>query len=407
MLETAHSAIKNAGNKLGHTPQQTENLLKVDAAHEFDITLKNGKSFKGFRMQHSNARGPYKGGIRFHQEVDFDEVRALATLMSLKTALVDVPLGGGKGGIEVNPKELSVEELEELARGYVQQLAPHIGPYKDVPAPDVNTTPQIMDWMVDEYSKITGDTTKASFTGKSLGKGGSEGRTAATGRGGLFTLEKLLELQGKINDPQTFAVQGYGNVGAFFAELVLERFPNWKLVAVSDSSGGLVSQEGLNAADLSEYKKKRGRFSDFQAEGVEHIASGEIVSTDCSILVLAALGGVVTDQNDKEVKANLLVEMANGPVDGDSQEHLADRGVLVVPDILANAGGVVVSYLEWLQNLDGESWSEEIVNEKLEVYMKAATEAVYGRMKSEQVGLREAAFIIAVERLAAAQAANK
>ena len=403
MLKTAHSAIKKAALSLDLSIQQLETLIKVEASHEFDIVLNNGKTYKGFRTQHSSLRGPYKGGIRFHPQVDFEEVRALATLMSLKTALVDVPLGGGKGGVVVNPKELSIEELEELSRVYVQKLAEKIGPNKDIPAPDVNTNAQIMDWMVDEYSNLTGDITKASFTGKSIANGGSLGRESATGQGGLYVLETLIEYLDKSKEDYTYAVQGFGNVGSFFAELVQDRFPDWKLTTVSDSSGGLYDAKGLDATVLAEFKKLKGRFIDFQADGVSHILPDDLVSGDASILVLAALDGVVNASNASIVQAEIVMELANGPVDSVAQMELAGRGVVVVPDILANAGGVIVSYLEWLQNMQNESWSLEDVNKKLYDYMRRATLDVLDKSEKEAVDLKDAAFLIAVERLVAAQ----
>jgi glutamate dehydrogenase/leucine dehydrogenase len=399
MLKTAHSAIKKAALNLDLTIDQLEKLIEVEAAHEFDIILENGKSYKGFRMQHSSTRGPYKGGIRFHEEVDFDEVRALATLMSLKTALLDLPLGGGKGGVIVNPKELSLDEIEELSRAYVQKLSEHIGPTKDIPAPDVNTNSQIMDWMVDEYSKITGDTTKASFTGKSIENGGSLGRESATGQGGLYVLETVIESLGRQTEDFTYAVQGFGNVGAFFAELIQDRFPNWKLVCVSDSSGGIVSKNGFDAHKLAKYKSEGGRFADYDSEDVTHINADEIISIDASILVLAALGGVVKSDNSSLVRAEIVVELSNGPVDSEAQIELTSRGVVVIPDILANAGGVVVSYLEWLQNMQNEHWSLKIVNGKLENYMKKATKDVLNVAEKEMMALKDAAFLVAVERL--------
>lgn len=399
MLKTAHSAIKKAALNLDLTIEQLEKLIEVEAAHEFDIVLENGKSYKGFRMQHSSIRGPYKGGIRFHEEVDFDEVRALATLMSLKTALIDLPLGGGKGGVIVNPKDLTLKEVEELSRVYVQKLAEHIGPTKDIPAPDVNTNAQIMDWMVDEYSKITGDTTKASFTGKSIENGGSLGRDSATGQGGLYVLETVIDSMKRGNEDFTYAVQGFGNVGAFFAELIQDRFPKWKLVSVSDSSGGLLCPEGLDAHELAEFKKDGGKFSDYKADGITKINSEEIISADASILVLAALGGVVNVENSSSVRAEILMELSNGPVDSEAQLELAGRGVVVIPDILANAGGVVVSYFEWMQNMQNEHWSLAIVNGKLEDYMKKATQDVLKRAETEMLNLKDAAFLVAVERL--------
>ncbi len=399
MLKTAHNAIKKAAAKLNLSAEEVEKLLELDAAHEFNIVLKNGKSFKGYRMQHDNSRGPYKGGIRFHHEVDFDEVKALATLMSLKTALVNIPLGGGKGGIVVNPKELSEEELEELSRGYVQHLQPHIGPRKDVPAPDVNTNPKIIDWMVDEYAKITGDTSNATFTGKSIQHGGSLGRDSATGRGGLFTIEAILRLMGKEDQDFKYAVQGFGNVGAFFAELVQERFPKWKLVAATDSSGGVYNPAGLDAKKLSEYKSNKNRFSDYQADGVEHISGDDVLKLDLSLLTFAALGGVVNVDNQSGIKAEMILEMANGPVSGDAAELLEKRGVKIIPDILANAGGVVVSYFEWMQNLNGEKWSLDRVNTELKTSMVEATENVFNKSKIENISFKEAAILIAVARL--------
>jgi glutamate dehydrogenase/leucine dehydrogenase len=402
MLTTAHNTIKKAALNLDVSIEKLEKLIEIEAAHEFEIVLKNGKKFKGFRMQHSSIRGPYKGGIRFHPEVDFDEVRALATLMSLKTALVDVPLGGGKGGVVVDPKELSVEELEELSRGYVQNLVKHIGPHTDIPAPDVNTNAQIMDWMVHEYSLLTGDTTKASFTGKSIENGGSLGRDSATGRGGLYVLESLLASKDRLADEFTYAVQGFGNVGSYFAELIKEAFPNWKLVAVTDSSGGIYDKNGLDANELVSFKKNKGRFADYNSNSVEHFTEDKIVAIDANILVLAALGSVVTVENQSSVQAEYIIEMANGPVDSESQLMLSDRGVIVVPDILANAGGVVVSYLEWLQNMQNEHWTLEQVNTKLEKYMKDATEAVLDCSEKQMLDMKDAAFLIAVERLTSA-----
>ncbi len=405
MLKTAQKAITKAANKLNLSDNDVEELLSVDAAHEFELTLKNGKTYKAFRMQHNKDRGPYKGGIRFHPEVDFEEVRALATLMSLKTALVDIPFGGGKGGVVVDPRKISIEELEELSREYVKQLAPHIGPQKDVPAPDVNTNPQIIDWMVDEYAKITGDTTNATFTGKSLENGGSKGRNAATGRGGLYVLETYLELHGDDSHDFTYAIQGYGNVGGFFADLMEQRFPEWKLVSVTDSSGGLYCPEGLSAKKLTEFKKGRGRFVDYKQEGVENTSSEAILSSDVSLLVFAALGGVVNTQNESSVKAPMILEMANGPIESDAMDALHERGIVVIPDILANAGGVTVSYFEWKQNLAGESWSEDEVNNKLRDCLSIATKNVYKRSQDENIGLKEAAILIAVERLVAAKTA--
>ena len=264
MLQTTHKLIQDIGTKIGLTEGDIDKLIAIDKEHVFDIELKSGKSFKGYRVQHNNQRGPYKGGIRFHPEVDLDEVRALATLMSFKTAAVGLPLGGGKGGVAVNPRELSDEELEELSRKYAAYLEPHIGPDQDVPAPDVNTDGRVIDWMVDEYERLTGDTTKASFTGKKIENGGSEGREAATGHGGVIVLHELLKHLGKSDHDITVAVQGFGNVGSFFGTISEDEEPHWKLVAASDSGAAIVDTDGLRAKQLAEFKKQRGRFEDYE-----------------------------------------------------------------------------------------------------------------------------------------------
>ena len=400
MLKTAHQHIRNTGKKLGLTQKQVGKLLAVEAEHEFEISLKNGKKFKAFRMQHSSARGPYKGGIRFHEHVNHDEVQALATLMSFKTAAVNIPLGGGKGGVVVDPKTLNSEELEELARGYVRYLEKHIGPHKDVPAPDVNSNPQIIDWMVDEYAKLTGDKTRATFTGKSIEHGGSEGRDAATGRGGVIVLDTLQKLDG-LNKEITFAVQGFGNVGAFFAEVAEKEHKNWKLVSATDSSGGVYDAEGLSANKLAEWKSDKKHLNDY-SQGAK-ITNEELLKLDVDVLILAALGGVIDESNQSTVKAKYILELANGPVDSSAEKGLESRGIVVVPDILANAGGVIVSYLEWLQNLDDEHWTLQVVNKKLEEYLVPAVSEIAKRAKKDKSTLKESAFAVATERLVSAQ----
>lgn len=399
MLETAHSLIWRAGKKLGLSDQEIEELIKVDAEHKFEIELGSGKKFQAYRIQHKNMLGPYKGGIRFHPRVDLDEVRALATLMSLKTAAVGLPLGGGKGGVAVNPKELTKEELEELSRKYVRHLHPHIGPDKDVPAPDVNTNPAIIDWMVDEYEKLSGDKTKASFTGKSIKSGGSLGRDAATGRGGVIALAELLKHLGKTDEKLTYAIQGYGNVGAYFAQVAQETQPNWRLIAASDSSATIINRNGLDAKKLAGFKEAGQRFTDYKE--VETLPVETIVESETDVLVLAALEDAVTEKNMKSVKAKYVVELANGPINGSAQNYLTAHAILILPDIIANSGGVVVSYLEWLQNKNKEHWSEARVNQELEKYLKTAVDRVYKTSLSEDVSLKEAAFMLALERLTA------
>jgi glutamate dehydrogenase len=396
MLDTAQKLIRDAGRKLGLSDEQIDELIKTDAEHNFEIELSDGSKHQAYRVQHSNKRGPYKGGIRFHPQVNYDEVRALATLMSFKTAVAGIPMGGGKGGVSVNPKELSKEALEELSRGYVRGLHQHIGPDKDVPAPDVNTNAQIIDWMSDEYQKLSGDTTKASFTGKSLENGGSLGRDAATGRGGVIVLREILNKL-SISEPITYAVQGWGNVGSFFTLIAEQERPSWRLVAATDSSGGAHETNGLSAKDLDKFKKAGNKLSEF--DSAKKISNEELIGLDADVLVLAALEDAITEENTDQVKAKIVVELANGPVTYDAYKILDDKKIQVVPDILANSGGVIVSYLEWLQNKNGEHWPEDKVNRELENYLVKATDKVIERMQKDDMTLKEAAFAEAIKKL--------
>ena len=400
MLETTHATIRRAGKKLGLDEATIEEILQTNAEHVFDIELSDGRNFKAYRVQHNNKRGPYKGGIRFHPEVNIDEVRALATLMSFKTAAVGLPLGGGKGGISVNPRELSRKQLEELSRKYVQHLHPHIGPDQDVPAPDVNTDPSIIDWMVDEYEKITGDRSGASFTGKSLERGGSKGRDSATGRGGVIVLAEILKHFNE-SDELTYSVQGYGNVGSFFATTAAEMHPGWKLVAASDSAATLYNPSGLDAKELADYKAAGKSFKDYVSDEVKVLGGDEIIGLDVDVLVLAALGDAVDNHNVADVKAKYVVEMANGPVSDNAFPDLEKSKRIVVPDILANAGGVIVSYLEWQQNRQQVNWPLDEVNDKLAEYLQQATKEILGIMDEQSVSLKEAAIMKGLQELSA------
>lgn len=399
MLKTTHAAIKKAAEKMGLNSREIDGLIKIDKEHIFDIRLDSGETVKAYRVQHSNRRGPYKGGIRFHPEVDLDEVRALATLMSFKTAAVGLPLGGAKGGVAVDPRSLGKNEIEQISRKYVAQLHPHIGPDKDIPAPDVNTNPAIIDWMVDEYERITGDESRASFTGKSIARGGSLGRDAATGRGGMIALKTLLKLMGKEDEPLTYAVQGYGNVGSFFAEIAQQEQPNWKLIAAGDSKAVLSSSDGLDAGKLKEFKESGASFIDYSGDGTSHITNEDLIALDVDVLALAALGDAVNKANAKTLRAKYVVELANGPVSEEAFEVLDKKGVQVLPDIVANAGGVIVSYLEWLQNKNEERWTEDEVNKKLEQYMTEAVKKIYQTAKAKNVSLKDAAFMNAIAAL--------
>lgn len=404
MLETAQAIIERVGKKLGLSHEEITYLLKTDKEHVFYITLDNGSTHKAYRVQHNNVLGPYKGGVRFHPEVDLDEVRALATLMSFKTAAVGLPLGGGKGGVAVDPRALSPADVEELARKYAAYLTPHIGPDQDVPAPDVNTNATIIDWMVDEYERLTGDTTKASFTGKSIGKGGSLGREAATGRGGVIVLRELLQLLDRADGEITVGVQGFGNVGSYFGTIAEQEHPNWKLTAATDSSGGPSDPAGLSAKEIDAFKNQQGRLNTYPDRAI--ITNDELISSDVDVLVLAALGDVVTEANMKDVRAKIILELANGPVNDVAYEYLTEQGVLVVPDIIANAGGVVVSYLEWLQNKAGEQWTEEIVNQKLDEYLVSSTEEMYAYSTEQNASLKESAFALAIRRILEGKSGN-
>jgi glutamate dehydrogenase/leucine dehydrogenase len=398
MLDTAKKLIRDTGKKLGLTNEQIEDLIKIDAEHNFEIELSDGSKHQAYRVQHNNKLGPYKGGIRFHPQVDYDEVRALATLMSFKTSAAGIPMGGGKGGINVDPKQFSKQALEELSRKYVRGLYQHIGPDKDVPAPDVNTNAQIIDWMTDEYENLSGDTSKASFTGKSLKNGGSLGRDAATGRGGVIVLREILNKL-SISKPISYAVQGWGNVGSFFTLVAETEHPNWKLVAATDSSGGVYDTDGFSAKELDKYKKNGGKLADYKAGKM--ITNDDLISLEADVLVLAALENAVDSKNAGQVKAKIALELANGPVSYDAYKELSARAVIVVPDILANSGGVIVSYLEWVQNKKNQHWSEDKVNQELESYLVNASDKIYARMQKDKLTLKEAAFAEAITRLIA------
>ncbi len=399
MLKTAQDLIRRAGERLGLTPGDIEYLLKTEAEHEFEIELTDGKRFKAFRTQHNSVLGPYKGGIRFHPEVGAEEVRALATLMSIKTAAVGLPLGGGKGGVAVNPREISREELEELSRKYVAGLIEHIGPDKDIPAPDVNTDSRVIDWMVAEYEKLTGDKTKASFTGKSIENGGSLGREAATGHGGVIVLREVLEELGDSAQPITMAIQGFGNVGSYFGEIAEKDHPNWRLVAATDSSGGVYSPNGLDAKETDKFKRENGRLAEYKIAGARTITNDELINTEVDVLVLAALGDVITEHNMDTVRARYILELANGPISEKAYDYLIQKGIIIIPDVLANAGGVVVSYLEWLQNKAGEHWPEARITQELEQYLTAATRHIFKRAVQDKISPTEAAISIAIERI--------
>lgn len=398
MLETAQTAIREAATRLGYDDKVIAALLEAEAEHIFEIEVK-GKKYPAFRVQHNSKLGPYKGGIRFHPHVTLDEVRALATLMSFKTAAVGLPLGGGKGGVAVDPRSLSGEEVQALARRYARHLAPHIGSTKDIPAPDVNTNAEIIDWMTDEYEKVIGKPDKGSFTGKSMDNGGSEGREAATGRGGVIALLEYLKHTGRLGQPLTVALQGFGNVGYFFAK-TLKEYPNLKLIAVSNSKHTWVQTSGIDvqkAVHVPSGVPRPEALHDLRP--VTPQPSDLITSIKADILILAALEDAITDANADMIRAGIIVELANGPITTAAEKRLSRKGAVILPDVIANAGGVIVSYLEWKQNNTAEHWSEAEVNAELTKILTRATQAMLERAETRQLSLKQAAFDLAVERL--------
>lgn len=354
-------------------------------------------SFIGFRVQHDNARGPMKGGIRYHPEVDPDEVNALAQLMTWKTAVANIPYGGAKGGIGCNPSDLSASELERLTRVFTQRIHDLIGIHTDVPAPDMGTNSQTMAWILDEYSKFHGHS-PAVVTGKPIDLGGSLGRDAATGRGVLFATEALLNEYGKSISGQRFVIQGFGNVGSWAARLISEL--GGKVVAVSDISGAIANKNGLDIDSLLKHVKENRGVKGFQ--DADAIDSNSILVEDCDVLIPAALGGVINRENANEIKAKFIVEAANHPTDPEADEILKKKGVVILPDIYANSGGVTVSYFEWVQNIQGFMWDEERVNNELKTYMTKGLKNVKEMCKTHNCDLRMGAFTLGVNRVARA-----
>ena len=356
------------------------------------------KVFEGYRVEYNNALGPYKGGIRYHLETDTNEVKALAFWMTIKCAVVDIPMGGGKGGITVDPKKLSKRELESLSRGWVRGLSDILGPHKDVPAPDVNTTSEIMAWMSDEYKKITANKniseTGATFTGKPIENGGSEGRGAATGLGGFYAFDYFRKAL-KLPEVCKVIIQGFGNVGSNAARVFAKN--GHQIVALSDSKSGIYNQNGLDLQKVEIHKKNTGGLKDFP--GATNITNGELLELPCDLLIPSALENVLTSENANKVKAKAIMELANGPTTPEADEILSKRNIPVIPDVLANAGGVTVSYFEWEQNLKSEHWTENEVFEKLKLKMDIAAAQVFEKAKKLNTPLRMGAFVLALERI--------
>lgn len=400
-FESAKQQLQSAATLAGLDKNKVARLMNVERYLEVNIPVAKDDGseviFIGYRSQHNNARGPYKGGIRYHQDVNLDEVRALSFWMTFKNAVIDVPFGGGKGGVVVDPHQLSETELENLSRGYMRMLYRDFGPELDVPAPDVNTTPKIMAWMRDEYEKLTGTSAPGIITGKPVEQGGSEGRTEATGYGGGYILEEMLT-SGMIGaNDKTIALQGYGNVGTYFAKLAVDL--GFKVVAISDSTGGLYNPDGIDLVALDAHKASAGVLKGFT--GAEVISNSELLELDVAILVPAALENVLTADNASNVKAKVIIELANGPTTPEADVIFAQKGVLVVPDILANSGGVCVSYYEWYQNMHNEQWSKEDVLAKLKAQIVKAFNEVKSVAGQYQTTLRTSAYVVAAQRIIA------
>jgi glutamate dehydrogenase/leucine dehydrogenase len=356
--------------------------------------------FTGYRVQHSSARGPCKGGIRYHPDVDLNEVRALAALMTWKCAVVDIPYGGAKGGVHCDPAGMSENELCRMTRRYAAMIMPIIGSKRDIPAPDVNTNPQVMAWIADTASMLQGKTTMDIVTGKPIPLGGSLGRKEATGRGVALATRELLRRRGLQLEETTVAVQGYGNVGMFAATIL--NLMGCRIIAVSDISGGLYHPHGLNVTSINQHVAAHpsGLLEGYDGSGVEKISNAELLTTDVDVLIPAALEHVIHVGNASRVQAKMIVEGANGPTTPEADEILVDRGITVVPDILANAGGVIVSYFEWVQDLQFFFWEEKEVNRNLERLMVGSFENVWQFSQEQNVSMRLGAYMLAVEKVA-------
>ncbi|ALS25673.1 glutamate dehydrogenase [Paenibacillus sp. 32O-W] len=404
--EIAQRQIEEAASHLQLPAHVVEFLKKPKRvlSVNFPVKMDDGtvRVFEGFRSQHNDALGPNKGGIRFHPDVTMDEVKALSMWMSFKCGVVGLPYGGGKGGVICDPRKLSKGELERVSRGFMEAIAEIVGPEKDIPAPDVYTTPEIMGWMMDTYSRLRGAFTPGVITGKPLIVGGSKGRNEATARGCVFTIEEAMRQLGKPMQGATVAIQGYGNAGRIAAKLLSEQ--GCTIVAVSDSGGAIYLPEGLPVDEIGRLKDEKGSVRYYEAANA--ITNEELLELEVDILIPAALENVITAANASRIKAKIVAEAANGPTTPEADKVLFEKGIVVIPDILANAGGVTVSYFEWVQNLANFYWSEEEVNSKLKVKMTESYGVVSELASKHNVPLRTAAYMVSIQRIAEAMKAR-
>lgn len=388
--------IYKIGKILKLTEKEIEEFLEPKRIFKFKIPvlMDNGKKmvFIGFRCQHDDTLGPFKGGIRFDENVNENEIKILAILMTLKCSLVGLPYGGAKGGVRVNPKVLSKRELEELSRQYVREIYQFIGEDMDIPAPDLNTNPQIMAWMVDEYSKIVKKFSPGAFTGKPEELWGLEGRNEATGYGGVVVLEKLREKIGFEPQKTTMAIQGFGNVGFHFAKFAFKN--HYKIVALSEKEGGIFSDQGFDPEKVLEDKLKFGKLS-----GKKEISNKELLEMNVDILVPAAVENVITKENAENIKAKYIISMANAPITDKAEEILTQKGKIIIPDILANSGGVIASYFEWRQAKEGRIWEKSEVLKGIEKILSETFEKVWDISLKEKITISEAAYLLALKRI--------
>ena len=401
--DNVQAVVKNAAAILGYSHDDYEAVLYPERELKVSIPVRMDDGsvhcFEGYRVQHSTSRGPAKGGIRYHQNVNIDEVKALAAWMTFKCAVVNIPYGGGKGGIICDPSKLSENELRNLTRRFTAMIAPIIGPDQDIPAPDVGTNAGVMGWIMDTYSMLKGHCVPGVVTGKPLELGGALGRHEATGRGVMLTTLNILNALDIPVEGSTAVIQGMGNVGSISAKLIHNA--GLKVIAVSDVSCGIYNPEGLNIPEIIEYlsAKKGNLLKDYSADGVSYITNEALLELKTTVLVPAALENQINAKNAEKIQAQVIVEGANGPTTVEADEILQKRGIVLVPDILANAGGVVVSYFEWVQNIQSVSWSEEYVNEHLKTIMDQAFQAVWDIAHEKDTTLRTGAYLIAVKRV--------
>ncbi len=401
MLNVLDRAAAELGLKYDDyvTLRHTERELTVSVPVEMDDGHK--EVFTGYRVQHSSSRGPCKGGIRFHPDVDLDEVKALAAWMTWKCAVVNIPYGGAKGAVKCDPSRLSESELRRMTRRYTAMILPIIGPDKDIPAPDVNTNDKVMAWIMDTYSMFQGYAVPGVVTGKPIDIGGSLGRKEATGRGVMYTLLNLLEKTGKPGTGMSVAVQGFGNVGGIAAKLLAEK--GFKVTAVGDVNGGLQKKEGLDIGAALQYAAEHRTLKGYRESGAKEVSNREVLTADADVLIPAAMENQIDEDVAAAIKAKIIVEAANGPTTNAADEILQKRGITLVPDILANAGGVVVSYFEWVQNEMAFMWEEDYINANLEKVMKKAFDTVWNLHQQKGVTLRMAAYMVALERVSKAK----